>query len=153
MTARSPQQTRRWIGVALLVLSVLSFVETLRINDRWAGARLLPLVISLAFLGLGLAHLRADRAPATDPGDGISDTAPERGAVLLVLASLVGYVALLSTAGFALATFGLLLILVHRLGGYGWRRSIGLAVGLALATHMVFVVWLGIPLPAGLLAR
>jgi hypothetical protein len=153
MTAHSAQPTRRWIGGALLILSVPSFVETVRINDGWAGARLLPLVISVAFLALGLAHLRAVREPAPGPGDGVSDTAPERGAVRLVLASLVGYVALLSTAGFALATFGLLLILVHRLGGYGWRRSIGLAVGLALATHVVFVVWLGMPLPAGPLAR
>lgn len=153
MTERSPQPTRRRVGVALLILSVLSFVETLRINDGWAGARLLPLIVSLAFLGLGLAHLSPKGAPAPGPGDGISDPRPERGAVLLVLASLVGYVALLSTAGFALATFGLLLILVHRLGGYGWKRSIGLAVGLALATHVVFVVWLGMPLPAGPLAR
>ena len=113
------------------------------------GGQPFPWWLAWPFSALGLAHLPAARAPAPGTGDGISDTAPERGAVLLVLASLVGYVALLSTAGFALAAFGLLLILVHRLGGYGWRRSIGLAVGLALATHVVFVVWLGIPLPAG----
>ena len=152
MTAPSIQWTARWVGVALLILSALCFVETVRINDGWAGARLLPLIVSLAFLGLGLAHLSAI-APAPDPGHAIADARPERGAVLLVLASLVAYVALLSTVGFALATFALLLILVHRLGGYGWTRSIGLALGLALATHVVFVVWLGMPLPAGPLAR
>ena len=153
MTEHSSRRTRRRVGVALLILSALSFVETLRINDGWAGARLLPLIVSLAFLGLGLAHLSAKGAPAPGSGDGISDPRPERGAVLLVLVSLAAYVALLSTAGFSLATFGLLLILVHRLGGYGWKHSIGLAVGLALATHVVFVVWLGMPLPAGPLAR
>lgn len=152
MTEPSAQPARRRVGVALLALSVLSFVETVRINDGWAGARLLPLVISVAFLGLGLAHLPA-LAAASGAGDGIPNPAPERGAVLLVLASLVGYVALLPAAGFGLATFGLLLILVHRLGGYGWPRSIALAVGLALATHVVFIVWLGVPLPAGPLGR
>src|SRR5262245_43118457 len=106
MTERSAQSTRRWVGVALLALSALTFVETLRINDRWAGARLLPLIISLAFLGLGLAHLPAERTPAPAQ-DGSADPPPERGAVLLVLASLVGYVALLPMAGFGLATFGL----------------------------------------------
>jgi hypothetical protein len=51
MTARSPQPPRRWIGGALLALSVLSFVETLRINDGWAGARLLPLVVIELLVG------------------------------------------------------------------------------------------------------
>jgi hypothetical protein len=88
MTEPSAQPARRRVGLALLALSAFSFVETLRINDGWAGARLLPLVVNVAFLGLGQAHLPAARAPAPGPGDGIPDPAPQRGAVLLVLASL-----------------------------------------------------------------
>jgi hypothetical protein len=37
------------------------------------------------------------------------------------------------------------------MGAPGWARPALLAVGTTVATYVIFVAWLGVPLPAGLL--
>jgi hypothetical protein len=143
MSAMSGQ---RKVGLAVLALGVVSLVETFRINDPWTGARLLPLAAALALLGLGIAHWVA--APPTDA----APTPRERGRrrqVVVVLALLGLYVALLSPAGFFAATAALIAALTRFLGGYSWPLVAVLALGLAAAAHLVFVTWLGMPLPLG----
>ncbi|MDP2627307.1 MAG: tripartite tricarboxylate transporter TctB family protein [Candidatus Rokubacteria bacterium] len=137
------------VGLALLGLGALCLVETFRIKDPWTGARLLPLIVALAFLGLGVAHW------VSPPGADAPAAAGEKrrvGQVVVVLVLLAGYVALLPAAGFSIATGALIAVLTRMLGRYSWPLTLGLAIGLALAAHLVFVVWLGMPLP-GLFAR
>ena len=138
------------VGLAVLALGVLSLVETLRIKDTWTGARLLPLVVSLAFLGLGIAH-----CVSAQPEETASTSGDRRrvGQVLIVLVLLGLYVALMPLAGFFVATAALIAALTRMLGGYPWPRSAGLAVGLAAFAHVVFVTWLSMPLPHGPFAR
>ena len=139
------------VGLGVLALGVLSLVETFRIKDPWTGARLLPLVVSLAFLGLGIAH-----CVSAQPKRTASSSSGERarvGQVLIVLVLLGLYVALLPLAGFFVATVVLIAVLTRMLGGYAWALTAGLAVGLAAAAHVVFVTWLGMPLPYGPFAR
>ncbi|MBI2218913.1 MAG: tripartite tricarboxylate transporter TctB family protein [Candidatus Rokubacteria bacterium] len=140
--------SQRLVGLALLVLGAGSLVETFRIKDDWSGARLMPLLVAVALLALGVAHV-VSRAPAMAP-----PAAGERadiGRVVLALSVLVAYVALFTTLGFFVATAALLLVLVGALGRYRWPVTAGLALGLAVACHVVFRVWLGMPLPDGLL--
>jgi MFS family permease len=143
---------QRAAGVVLLGLAALGLAETFRIKDDWSGARLLPLIVTIAFFGLGLGHLLGARpaAPAAVP-DTPAET-PHRGRVALVLAGLAAYVALMPLLGFLAGTAALVLGMVRLLGRYSWPVSLALAAGLALAAHLVFSVWLGMPLPEGPLA-
>ncbi len=94
---------------------------------------------------VGLAHGR--EATATDAWP---DAAGGR-RVLALLALLVLYVALLPSLGFLLATVLFALPLVRALGAMSWPLAIGTAAAIALASHVVFKHWLGMPLPSGLL--
>lgn len=139
----------RVVGLVLLAIGAGSLVETFRIKDDWSGARLLPLVAAIALLLLGVAHFVArPAAVTTEP-----DERPATRRVVLVLALLVAYVALFPTLGFLVTTVALLLVLIGALSDYRWPVKIGLAVLLGLACHVVFRMWLGMPLPDGLLAR
>jgi putative tricarboxylic transport membrane protein len=70
--------------------------------------------------------------------------------VLAVLALLVLYVALLPSLGFLLATLLFALPLVRALGAMSWPLTLVTAAAIALACHVVFKHWLGMPLPSGL---
>jgi hypothetical protein len=59
MRHASKDTARYAVAILLLGLGVLGAVETLRINDDWSGARRMPVVVTVALLGLGAGHLRA----------------------------------------------------------------------------------------------
>jgi Tripartite tricarboxylate transporter TctB family len=150
MTGAANPAARRGVGVALLALGALALVETLRINDTWSGARLLPLVVTAALLGLAAAHLLGG-SPAGAPSPAPAAEPRHLGSGAAVVGALAAYVALLPALGFLLGTAALILALTRLLGHYAWPRALAMAAGLALAAHVVFVVWLGMPLPRGLL--
>ncbi|HEV8676744.1 MAG TPA: tripartite tricarboxylate transporter TctB family protein [Methylomirabilota bacterium] len=133
-------------GCVLLGLGALALVEALRIRDDWPGARLLPAVIGLALAGLGAAHLagRAADRPAWPDAAG-------RRRVGFVFGLLVLYVAGLPSLGFLPATAVFALVLLRALGPFSWTMTGVLAATIALASHVVFARWLGMPLPPGLL--
>jgi len=132
------------IGVALVALGAVSVVESWRLRDGWLGARLMPLVIGLALVGLGAAHLAAPPPPAPPSPD---RAAPGRAALMLAL--VVFYVAALPWAGFLPATAVFALIVVRWLGAYSWPATVAVTVAIAGASHVIFLRWLGMPLPAG----
>ena len=140
-------RAERVAGLVLFLLGAGALVETFRIKDDWSGARLMPFIAAVALVAPGAAHLVV-RPAAPAPGD---DRRPAIGRVVLVLALLIGYAAVFPTLGFLATTVALLLVLVRALGGYRWPTTIGLALGLGLACHVVFRVWLNMPLPDGLL--
>ena len=142
----------RGVGALLLVLGAGSLVEAFAIKDDWAGAKLMPVVAAVALLAVGAAHVAVrPRAASGAPGIEGDTTARGLSRVGIVVAMLVVYVAALPTLGFLAATMTLLLVLVRRLGGYRWPAAIGLAIALGAACHVVFRVWLGMPLPEGAL--
>lgn len=136
----------RVVGLVLLAIGAAGLFETFRIKDDWAGARLMPLVAAVALVLLGLAHFVV-RPPAPTT----ADERPAIRRVVLALALLVVYVAVFTTLGFLVATVALLLVLIRVLGEYRWPTTIGLALGLGVACHVVFRTWLSMPLPDGLL--
>jgi hypothetical protein len=125
-------------GCVLLGLGALALVEALRIRDDWPGARLLPAVIGLALAG------RAVDRPAWPDAAG-------RRRVGFVFGLLVLYVAGLPSLGFLPATAVFALVLLRALGPFSWTMTGVLAATIALASHVVFARWLGMPLPPGLL--
>jgi hypothetical protein len=121
-----------------------------RIRDDWSGARLLPLLVALALLALGAAHVATRRAAVPS---GVADAGRDTRRVVLVVATLAAYVLAMPSVGFPAATATLVFVLVRALGGYRWWASAALGLAAAVVSHVVFRVWLGMPLPDGLLAR
>lgn len=64
--------------------------------------------------------------------------------------ALILYALVMSSLGYAVATFALALTLLSLLGWRGWRGGLA-AAGLTLALYELFAVVLRIPLPSGIL--
>ena len=75
----------------------------------------------------------------------------QRFAVIGTLAALLVYALVLEWLGFLLATFGLLVFFFKALQRQSWLVAVGGAVATALASYLVFKIWLGVNLPGGLL--
>lgn len=67
--------------------------------------------------------------------------------VLVITAALVAYAALLPVAGFAVTSFALVAITAWRMGLPGWWRPLALGAGVVAVARVLFVWWLGVPLP------
>jgi putative tricarboxylic transport membrane protein len=78
-------------------------------------------------------------------------TGPLRRPVTLV-GGLIAYTALLGTLGFPLATAALGALVLFILDPGNWLAIAGASVLLAALSYVVFKVWLGVDLPAGILA-
>jgi putative tricarboxylic transport membrane protein len=114
------------------------------------GTRFLPVLVGVivAVLGAALAFWPgAPDEPAGLPGTGGS------GRVAWTLGALVVYVLVLGPVGFVLATVPFLALLLLAYGERRWPVVLGVALGATGATYAVFAVWLGIPLPPGVLGR
>jgi len=69
-----------------------------------------------------------------------------------LVGGLIAYTALLGTLGFPLATAALSALVLIALDARNWPVIAGASVLLTLLSYLVFKVWLGVDLPAGLLA-
>ena len=134
-------------GAVLVALGAFSLVEATRLRDDWQGARLMPAVVGVLLVILGAAHFGLRDGVAVRP-----DTAACR-RVLLLFAGLVAYVAVLPVIGFLPATIFFFLGLIAWLGDYSWRATVAWGMGMAIASQIIFKIWLGMPLPRGPFGR
>jgi hypothetical protein len=105
------------------------------------------LALVLAVGQVARALVRGEDAPgARAPGAG-----GRRLAAMVVL--LVAYAAAVGTAGFLASSVVLVFVSSRLLGQPGWLRPAALALGVTAAAWAIFVAWLGVPLPAGVLRR
>lgn len=145
-----PQVSRGDLGVSLIFL-VLGLVWVLGASDlpRWdretPGPGFLPLVFGVLLMGFAvLAAAQSILAPAPPAEDQGGFRKP-----LMVLAISALAVTALEAAGFVLTMFGMLLALyalVER------KRPLVALVGATVVTgalHLIFAVWLAVPLPLG----
>ena len=77
-------------------------------------------------------------------GEGLRD-------MLVVLAVTVAYVALLNVLGMVIGTALYLMVLVRYLGRHRWWVTVSIAVAAAAFNWLVFVRWLRVPMPEGML--
>lgn len=147
----------RVAGLALLVLGVAALAATTQIHsarDGWAvdGPRFVPLVASVAIIALSIAFLvrtvwRPDLELARFASAESAQTHwPTPGAVM---AALLGYVAILTPAGYALATAAFFAVGARVLGSRRPVRDAVVGVGLGTLTSYAFTRWLGVRLPVG----
>jgi putative tricarboxylic transport membrane protein len=145
------------MGLALLVLGVAALAATTQIHsarDGWSvsGPRFVPLIASLAVIGLSIAFLvrtvwRPDLELARfAAADSAQTHWPTPG---MVMAALLGYVALLTPAGYALATAAFFTVATRALGSRRFVRDVVVGVLLGAVTSYAFTRWLGVRLPVG----
>jgi hypothetical protein len=131
-------------GAATVVLSLQLPLGTLRLP----GTGFFPLVLGLLLMGLAAAQgirLRLAQAPAKPPAPPVEGAA-RRVALFIGVVALA--IVLLQPAGYVAAMLVLMVGLLRVLG-VAWGTSALIAACSALASHFVFVRWLGIPMPAG----
>jgi hypothetical protein len=138
----------RWSALGLAVLAVAYLLAGRRYPlDTLAtpGPGIFPLAAGVALLILAAClFVSASRASAPEA---VAEDAPSSGTPLVMAAVLVLFAATLPALGFVLASFALVVVAARLMGLQGWWRPLALGAGLALATRLVFVTWLGVPLP------
>jgi hypothetical protein len=144
----------RVTAVLLLALSVAFSAGALKYYAWWGpggpGSAFLPfwlgLVMGLLSLGL-LARSLREKNPGDawfPRGEGLRD-------MLVVLALTVAFVALLKVTGMVIGTALYLAALIWYLGRHRWWVTLGVAVAAAAFNWLVFVRWLRVPMPEGML--
>lgn len=111
------------------------------------GPGFLPAVIGAVLVALSAALVISRlAAPAASP--------PQLGEwrrAAVAFGALIAYALALNALGYALTTFLFLLAMLRGVGRVGWRVSVVVAVITVIASHVLFVTWLQVPFPPGLL--
>jgi putative tricarboxylic transport membrane protein len=157
MTPTAAWRGPRIAGLALLAIGVAALVATTRIpsvRDGWAvgGPRFVPLVASVMLIVLSIAFLvrtvvRPDVELARFAAAEAAKTHWPTPA--LVMAGLVGYVAVLMPLGYALATALFYTATARVLGSTHLLRDAVWGVVLGVVVCYAFTRWLGVRLPVG----
>ena len=138
----------RWSAVALAVLAIAYLVAARPYPlDTLAapGPGVFPLAAGLALLVLAAwMFVAAGRESASDLAE---EGATSPRVPLVMTAVLVLFAAALPVLGFVLASFALVVVTARLMGLPGWWRPLALGAGVVVATRLVFVTWLGVPLP------
>lgn len=147
----------RAIGLALLALGVAALAATTQIpsaRDGWSmgGPRFVPLVASLAVTGLAVAFLvRTLWRPDTELFHFAATEAEQTHwpTPAAIVASLVGYVVLMTPVGYAAATGVFVTANARLLGSRHVVRDVVVGLVLGVVTSYAFTRWLGVRLPVG----
>ena len=143
------------VGAVLLLLFGVWFAAVaLRNYTYWGatgpGSGFFPFWLGVAMAALAaLLLVRAVREPEPGPA-----WAPRgRGLVrfLGILGGGVAFVVLLPWLGMAVTTVLFLVGILKGLEGHSWVTAVGVALATAAANWAVFVWWLRVPFPAGVL--
>jgi hypothetical protein len=141
----------RVTAVLLLLASVAFAAGALKHYSWWGpggpGSAFLPFWLGLIMVALALSLLVRRALAPTDwlpRGEGLRD-------MLVVLGVTVAFVALLSVTGMVIGTALYLLVLVRYLGRHPWWMTLAIAVAAAGFNWLVFVHWLRVPMPEGIL--
>lgn len=123
------------------------------------GPGLYPMIVGAALILTSAACLVqsfVSSQPAAATRDDVELPVPgktdARKAALLA-AALIGYAVVLKPFGFDLA-LTLLLVASIRIFGYSrWLRNLAMSVLMTIVAHVVFIAWLKVPLPLGVLTE
>ena len=139
-------------GGALLLIAIGAFVAGRSL--AWGtvtqpGPGFFPLTLAVLLAGLSLALLtRGAREPGADLRARWADRAGRR-RVLLMTATLLGYVSLVGTLGYLLTTAGLFVVMVRWVGSRGWTATLFTGAIGSAGSYLLFGWLLRVNLPAG----
>ena len=144
------------LGAILIALGIavgLYSMQLPSVPGQPYGPSLFPTIIGAAMAVCGAVSLVGGLRRRGVPLVAFEDWAREPRAVLAlfaIVASTVIYILASRSVGFVPLATAMLLVL-FRLGGVGWRRSVTVAILAAFATDYVFRNMLLVPLPMGLM--
>lgn len=116
------------------------------------GPGFLPLWLGFGIVAAGLVLSAKALRPALADGEPIDW--PRRygwNRIAIMLGALALALYVLEPLGFLLTATLFMIALVFSLGVRSWPLLLGVPIVAALVLHLVFVVWLGVPLPPGVL--
>ncbi len=144
----------RVTAALLLAFAVAFSVGALKQYQWWGsggpGPAFMPFWLGLVMAGLALSLLlrslkeKSPGAAWLPRGEGLRD-------MLVVLAATVAFIALLKVTGMIIGTALYLALLVRYLGKHRWWVTLAVAIGAAGFNWLVFVHWLRVPMPEGVL--
>jgi putative tricarboxylic transport membrane protein len=141
----------RVTAALLLAFSVAFSAGALKQYQWWGsggpGPAFLPFWLGLvmAVLAVMMLFKKSNSDQAWFPrGEGLRD-------MLVVLAVTVAFVALLKVTGMIIGTALYLAVLIGYLGRHPWWMTLAIALAAAGFNWLVFVHWLRVPMPQGML--
>lgn len=138
------------IGLALAAgYLVLSFRLPFGRMDQ-PGAAIFPIIVGITLV-LGSLATVAEGMRAGPDEEYALPIGADRNRVVLLIALLCGYVALLPVVGQFAAGALFIAVLMRSLSKLGWPRIILYSLIMAAALHFLFVTFLKVPLPTGML--
>jgi hypothetical protein len=133
------------VAAVVVAMGAAALVGSLSLgagSARTPGSGTWPLILSLLLICLGLGL--AVTARSTHDAERFSRSSL---LVLVGLATMVGFVALIGTIGFEIPAALLAFVWLRFLGGEGWRLSVITSIGLVVAFYLIFVAALSVPIP------
>ncbi len=133
------------VAAVVVILGAAALVGSMSLGAGSAGnpgSGTWPMIISLALIVLGIALLPAARRTA----DAERFTQPSW-LVLVGIATMVVFVALISVIGFEIPAALLAFVWLRFLGHESWRSSIVTSLGVVVAFYLIFVAALSVPIP------
>ena len=133
------------VALVVVALGAAALLGSLSLGPgtvRQPGSGTWPLLTSLALVALGLALLPVARRTS----DAERFAGPSW-LVLVGLATMVAFVALLPVIGFEIPAALLAFVWLRFLGRESWRSSIITSLGVVVAFYVIFVAALAVPIP------
>jgi putative tricarboxylic transport membrane protein len=143
------------IGALFLLLFAVGY-GALSVHDYpyWAptgpGSGFLPVWLALA-MGVLAILLFAGAGPGQTPGSSWLPAGAGLRRLVVVVGASVALVSLLEVVGIVLGAALFLIGLLRFLEGYSWPRTLAVAAGTAVVAYALFVYWLRVPLPVGII--
>jgi putative tricarboxylic transport membrane protein len=139
-------------AVGLVLLFHASRLEYL--VEEVPGPGFLPLWLGIGILACGVILAVKALYPALARGHAEPIEWPERAGwvqIAIMLGGLAIALYVLEPLGFLLTASLFIAGLMFSLGVRSWPKLIGMPIAAAVVLHLVFVTWLGVPLPMGVL--
>jgi hypothetical protein len=133
------------VAAVVVALGAAALVGSLSLGAGSAGkpgSGTWPMLISIAMIVLGLALLPAARRTSD-----AERFATPSWLVLVGIATMVVFVALISVIGFEIPAALLAFVWLRFLGHESWRSSIITSLGVVVAFYLIFVAALSVPIP------
>jgi hypothetical protein len=138
----------RWsaAGLGLLAVAYLLVGREYPLDTLAApGPGVFPLAAAIALAVLAAWQLVAAGRHPSAPAAAAAASAQR--APLVMAVALVAYAAALPRLGFLPTSFALVVVAARLMGLPGWWRPGALALGVTAGSRLIFVHWLGVPLP------
>jgi putative tricarboxylic transport membrane protein len=144
----------RVTAALLLAFAVAFSVGALKQYQWWGsggpGPAFMPFWLGVVMALLALTMLLRSMKPQ-DPGGAWFPRGEGLRDMLVVLAATIAFVALLNVTGMIIGTALYIAFLVRYLGRHRWWVALVIALAAAGFNWLVFVHWLHVPMPEGLL--